>query len=219
MLRVCKRAYCLLDDSRVIDHVASIGPETIDLLSLYDPVLTRPEIYDRIAEVLVSSASGSTKPVALVTHGHPLFLVSASERILERAKTCGITTQVISGVSSFDTLLTDLQIDLGYGFQAFDATTLVIEDHPINPHLPTLIFQAANTLCITPQFGAPQPELLRPLFRKLRKHYQENQIITFVHSRTHLLQNSEICSIALSDEANLASVKLWKRPTIYIAPQ
>jgi uncharacterized protein YabN with tetrapyrrole methylase and pyrophosphatase domain len=219
ILRACKHAYCLIDDLQTLDYLRTLCPNVVDLIYLYEPATSRPATYDKIAQVLVDAAM-TDGPAALVTHGHPLFLVSASERILERAAHAGIDVQIIAGVSSFDTLISDLRIDLGYGFQAFDATTLILEDCPINTKLPCIIFQAANTMHLDPQFEAPTPAaVLAPLIEKLRKHYAGDHEISFVHSATRLLEQSEILSMKLSDDPSLETVELWKRPTIYINPE
>lgn len=218
-MRVCKHAYCLIDDLQTIDYLRTLCPNVVDLIYLYDPATSRPATYDKIAQVVIDSAR-TDGPAALVTHGHPLFLVSASERILKSAAHADIEVQIIAGVSSFDTLMSDLRIDLGYGFQAFDATTLIVEDCPINTRLPCIIFQAANTMHLDPQFEAPPPALvLAPLIEKLRKHYAGDHEISFVHSATRLLERSEIFSMKLSDGPSLKTVALWKRPTIYINPE
>ena len=218
ILSVCKQAFCLLDDTDVIEFVRALGPDTVDLLDIYDLALLRSEIYDRISGILIEAASSGRGPVALVTHGHPLFLVSASERIIHRAESAGLSVGIVSGVSSFDTLMTDLREDFGYGFQAYDATNLIAEDHPINTAVPLLIFQVANTLCFKPQASPPDIAILEPLLGKLRAHYPAGHRITFITSPTRLLDLPERKTVGLSDDDDLRKIELWKRPTIYVEP-
>jgi hypothetical protein len=97
---------------------------------------------------------------------------------------------------------------------------LIVEDCPINTRLPCIIFQAANTMHLEPQFEAPVPDVvLAPLIEKLKRHYAKDHEISFVHSATRLLEMPEILSVKLSDEPSFKAIELWKRPTIYIDPE
>src|SRR5262245_28553457 len=92
-LSSCRVVYILHDDLMVHEYVRSLGPEVIDLASLYNGALQRSTVYRQISEQLVADAKRAPG-VAFLVHGHPLFLVSATEYTLELARASGVTVEM-----------------------------------------------------------------------------------------------------------------------------
>src|SRR5471032_755910 len=110
-LKTCKRVYVLHDDTLVLEDIKQYCRETVDLFSMYkDETEKRREIYLAIAERIVNDLSDTGGPMAFLVHGHPLFLVSASEYLIHLARSKGFSARAVPAVSSFDTLLCDLEI-------------------------------------------------------------------------------------------------------------
>ena len=185
-LRAVRTLYVLHGDPAVVEWASQFCRDTRDLSSEYSGEIQRATVYQKIASVVLKRAS-SNPPVALLVHGHPLFLVSAVEMIISAARTRGLAALSLPGVSSFDTILCDLSIDLGYGVQLFDATSLIKNNWSVNPAVPLLIFQLANVCCPEVQRRPPKAGSVVPLVRFLREWYPLHHKCFIVHSGMTLL--------------------------------
>ena len=217
-LRASRVVYVLHDDTMVLDAVRELCPQVEDLATLYSPGDVRSNVYRTISEKLVAEAISGGPSIAFLVHGHPLFLVSATEYTLELARSKGLRVEMLPAVSSFDTLLCDLEIDYGYGLQLFDSSTLLAVDWQPNPQVPMLIFQLATTLCDKVVDTEPPPQVLRPLVEKLLRTYPPDHLCTVVHSSAFLLERSTKIEVALGNLAECDDIELWKRPTLYVPP-
>ena len=121
--------FVLHDDLMVHDYVRTLCPDTRDLAEFYRSRSIRADVYRAIFDMLVDEASRAPG-VAFLLHGHPLFLVSATEYTLGLARQRGLRVEMLPAVSSFDTLLCDLGIDFGYALQVF---TIIRERLVPNP--------------------------------------------------------------------------------------
>ncbi|MFF5985898.1 SAM-dependent methyltransferase [Prauserella flavalba] len=213
-LRACRRVFVLHADQGVIEAVREHCPDVEDLAPLYEGQTIRDEVYHQISHRLVEAALDSA-PVAFLVHGHPLFLVSATEYTLDLAERHNLRVSVLPAVSSFDTLLCDLRIDYGYGVQIFDTTTLLKAGWTPNPQVPLLLFQLASTLNRAVISGDPNREALRPLIELLTPLYGADHGVQVVWSSAHVLEASSITEVKLGELAT-AELELWRRPTLYV---
>ncbi|MDP9651466.1 SAM-dependent methyltransferase [Paraburkholderia caledonica] len=216
-LKASKRTYVLHDDTLVLEDVKKYCEDIVDLFSMYrDETEKRREIYLAIAEKIVSDLEKNGGPMAFLVHGHPLFLVSASEYLLHLARSKGLNARALPAVSSFDTLLCDLEIDLGYGVQIFDPTTMILNGWQPNPNVPMLLFQLATLMNFNVVMSEPSADVLRPLQDLLMKFYPADHKCIFLHSSSHILERPERVEIAISVLAEAVGAELWKRPTLYV---
>lgn len=213
----CRVVYILHDDLAVHDYVRSLGPEVVDLAPMYEAATERSAVYRAISERLVAAARAAPG-VGFMVHGHPLFLVSATEYTLELARDAKLEVAMLPGVSSFDTLLCDLQVDYGYGLQMFDTTTLLEQGWKPNPGVPMLLFQLATTNNPNVVAGDPDPRGLAPLVELLTAIYPPDHRCVLVHSSAHVLETTEHRELALSELVDAAHDQLWRRPTLYVPP-
>ena len=213
-LAACRVVYVLHPDTMVAANVKSLGPDVVDLAPLYDGKDIRQDVYKEISELLVKEARKSG-PVAFLVHGHPLFLVSASEYTIALAEQYGLTVTALPAVSSFDTLMCDLSIDYGYGVQVFDSTTMLDRGWMPNPHVPLLVFQLATTLNSRVVQDCPAGEVLKPLVEHLLPVYGPNHHVQVVHSAAFILEGREIVRTTLDRLAD-KSINLERRPTLYV---
>jgi hypothetical protein len=216
-LSSCRIAYVLHDDLMVHAYVRSLGAQVIDLAEQYTGRTERAEVYHEISRILVEEAARGPG-VAFLVHGHPLFLVSATEYTLELARERALRVEMLPGVSSFDTLLCDLQVDYGYALQMYDTTTLLEHGWAPNPRVPMLLFQLSTTLNARVVEGDPDPEVLRPIVDLLAKTYGPDHRCVLVHSGAHLLETTERRDVAIAELIEHAGGELWRRPTLYVPP-
>lgn len=214
-LEVASIVFVLHDDLRVIHTVRKHAAEVRDLATVYDHHTERPAVYREISKLLVSEAS-RRPPVAFLVHGHPLFLVSATEFTLELARDRGLRTRILPAISSFDTILCDIQRDYGYAVQVFDATTLVANAYAVNSQVPLLVFQIATVMSSHIQREPPDPNSLRPLMDHLLRYYPGDTECLILHSATQLLELRSQQSLRVCELSSSTELELWKRPTLYI---
>ena len=152
-------------------------------------------------------------------HGHPLFLVSASEYILAKAREAGLTARALPSVSSFDCIVCDLEIDIGYGVQIHDPTTMIRNGVVPDPKIPLLLFQLTTILNDNIVRDDPAPECLRPLVDYLLHVYPGEHPCTLLHVGAHILERGRQTPLTIGTLATTgADLELWKRPTLFVPP-
>lgn len=214
-LQVCRVAYVLHDDLAVHSFIRKHCADVRDLIHIYKEHSERKEVYRSIAELLIAE-SKSGPGVAFVVHGHPLFLVSATDYLLELSERHEIKIRVLPAVSSFDTILCDLGFDYGYGLQILEATTMINRRWKPNPSIPALVFQLATVMNPLVTREAPPPLVLKPLVEHLSSSYPSTHKCTIVYSATHVLEQSTLVDIPLGDLHKSNQIELWRRPTLYV---
>jgi uncharacterized protein YabN with tetrapyrrole methylase and pyrophosphatase domain len=214
-IQACRVVFVLHDDTAVHDFVRTLCGDVRDLIDLYSEHEVRADVYRAISDLLVAEAQRGSG-VAFLVHGHPLFLVSATEYTLEQARTRNLKVRMLPGVSSFDTILCDLEVDYGYGLQIFDPTTMMSCGWKPNPAVPMLIFQLATTLNGKVVRDLPAVSVLEPLRQYLCETYPEDHLCTVIYSAAHLLERPARSPIRLGDLAQNEDIELWRRPTLYV---
>ncbi len=216
-ISVCRTVFVLHDDLSIHEYLKEYCSDVRDLAPMYENQEIRSDVYHKIAELLVKEALDKPK-IAFIVHGHPLFLVSAAEYTLSLARSRGLRVSVLPAVSSFDTILCDLEIDYGYGLQMFDATTLIREQWKPNPAIPMLVFQLATTLNGNVVFSDPDSSVLKPLVNHLLETYSPEHNCIVLHSSSHIIERSTQVEVELVNLSKPNSIELWKRPTLYVPP-
>ena len=215
-LRSCQTVFVLHSDSRVIDSIGEYCNDVRSLFDLYeDRNQKRMDIYKRIADRVVEVASNNSRTAFLV-FGHPFFLVSACEYAAERGRGAGFNVRTLPAISTFDTLLTDLQHDLGYAVQIYCAQNLVRNEFVIDARVPLLLFQLTqfeNEYLIDHK---PQPPVFEPLVTYLLRYFPADHNCTMVHSAAHLLEKAKFIEFPLSHLCERDDLMLELRPTLYL---
>jgi len=98
--------------------------EVINLLDSYVDGSIRMENYNRAAE-MVLEASGNGNSVGYVTYGNPMAYDSVAQIIAKRAFESGRSARVVPGISSLDSILCDIQVDMAPAIQVFEASWLL----------------------------------------------------------------------------------------------
>ncbi|MCB9452208.1 MAG: nucleoside triphosphate pyrophosphohydrolase [Anaerolineaceae bacterium] len=108
--------------------------------SVYNTVDDFAEVYSAIVERVLAAAQAGD--VVYAVPGDPLVGESAAKQLLQKAKTAGITVEVINGVSFVEPALALLGIDALDGLQVLDGISVAAMHHPpINPDYPALLGQ------------------------------------------------------------------------------
>ncbi|KAF3997023.1 SAM-dependent methyltransferase [Glaciimonas immobilis] len=215
-LRACQTVFLLHDDKMVFEAIKEFCSDVRDLLELYqDTQKERRQIYIEVADRVVNECK-TGKTVALMVHGNPMFLVSACEYTIEFAREQGLNAKVLPAISSFDTILCDLEIDLGYGVQIFDPESMIANDWTPNPKVPLLLFQLAqfrNAFLIK---VPPKSLSLAPLSKWLCQFYPPDHQCKLLHSGAHILENGTKLNVSLKELCHHQDLDLGNRPTLYV---
>jgi uncharacterized protein YabN with tetrapyrrole methylase and pyrophosphatase domain len=214
-LKVCRTLFVLHDDRMVHDFLKQHCSDVRDLAELYPDVGFRSEVYEKIANVVVGEAANGGS-IAFLVHGHPLFLVSAAELLINLLRARNILVHLLPGVSSFDTIMCDLAIDYAYGIQIFDATTMISRGWRLNASLPALVFQIATTMNGGIQREMPAASILQPLVEHIAQSHQLHQRCAVIHSASFVLDVNEILWMPVGELTLRTDLELWRRPTLYI---
>lgn len=215
----CRKLFALHTDRSVLLELARQGAEVIDLFELYersDDSRLRADIYSEISDVVIQEAKANGGIVGLAVHGNPMFLVSAVENIIRDARRHELKVNVIPGISSFDTIQCDLGLDLGYGVQVLDSTTLVELQLRLEPRLPSLIFQLSTFRNAKVVKGLIQNSVLAPLTAYLQKFYPTRHSCFVVISSTSVYEGAKIIPASLDQIATSSDFSLEERPTLYL---
>ncbi len=97
--------------------------EVINLLDFYVDGSIRMENYNRAAD-MVLEAKGDGRPVGYVTYGNPMFYDSVAQLIARKAA-AGRSVRVLPGISSLDSIVCDIQVDMAPGIQIYEASWLM----------------------------------------------------------------------------------------------
>lgn len=141
MLQEMEQVFHGEEDAEVSRYIASIGCEEVSVRHLYAEGKPREQAYQEICDTIVEAAQGGKK-TAYLTPGNPAFLNSVVFRLRDATARLGIPFFIYSGVSSIDTLITDLFIPVeATGLQCFEATHFVRMRPRIDKRVPLLLFQ------------------------------------------------------------------------------
>lgn len=172
---------------RSLDHLYKQGSNDIETYAaLLDEVLK------------AGTRRGS---VALLLPGHPAFGVTIASWLRELAAAGSIQLAVFDGISSFDTMLTDLGVDpLTNGTVVIDANRLIVCKTMLNPRLDHFVYHICSVSESTLQFRSPgSTSHLDTLARTLAPMYPKGHTALIISSkpngRTSIVR-TEVAKIA-----------------------
>ncbi|WP_328786187.1 MULTISPECIES: SAM-dependent methyltransferase [unclassified Streptomyces] len=121
------------------------GRQIIDISHLYQLNEVDMDNYDAILRALLDLAR-EHRSVAYLVPGTPHLGVSNTSTLVQIARdTDGLEVEVIPGVSSFDTIATDLDVDyLSRGTTVIDSNRLLMYRVKLDPTLGVLIYHPAS---------------------------------------------------------------------------
>jgi siroheme synthase len=173
--------------------------------------------YNQIAATVIEAALDHP-PVSFAIAGHPLVFVYPTKQILAVAEHLGCRVKVIPGISSFDCMLVDLQLDPGtHGVQMYEATALLLQQRPLQPDVPCFLWQvgAVETRLFTR--ARSLPARFARLQAHLLKYYSPNHRATIIYSSSHPLAKSAVLNFRI-DEMHKHAAVIHPGATLYIPP-
>jgi uncharacterized protein YabN with tetrapyrrole methylase and pyrophosphatase domain len=217
VVRRCRLTFVIESGYGLPEYLGGLSRNVTELGSLYEPGRDRLHTYHRMAAAVVAAAV-EEPPVCLATYGHPWIYCYPTTLISRAAPLLGLHVEVFPGVSSFDTLLVDLGIDIAVtGVQMYEATDVLLRRRPIQPDVACVIWQP--TVVGDPTYH-PQPytaEQYEPLQNYLLGFYPAEHEAVLVTTKTFPLTRSVVQRLPLGELA----AELEAAPpvaTLYIPP-
>lgn len=141
LLRQMEHVFHGETDPRVGEYIASAGCAETNFRHLYEEGKPREQAYQDICDLIVEAARAGTK-CAYLTPGNPVFLNTVVFKLRAATARHAIPFFVYPGVSSIDTLVTDLFVPVeSTGLQCYEATHFVRTRPAIDRRVPLLLFQ------------------------------------------------------------------------------
>lgn len=214
-LEASRVVFALHDHEGVIADLRRYCPDVRDLAPVYRGKSTRREAYAEIADMVVAEAAAGPT-VALIVHGHPLLLVSATAMVFDSARESGMMVCALPAVSFLDTLLCDLEYEHGYALQVLEASTMLERSILPSPAMSLFVTQVATVLDYRVARGAPLAATLEPLVTHLTRVYPADHPCEMLLSSTDLLEGPSKVPVTLADLTSRDDLGLARRPTLYV---
>jgi hypothetical protein len=199
-------------------YLSGLKRTLVNLESIYRDGELDLIVYERIADIIVEGAL-KHKRVAYIVPGHPLMYVSPTIIILEKAKRLRIATSVLPGISSLDTMVLQLSMDIAdHGVQAFECNRFIYFGIEPDPRVPLFLFQPGGIGSgVLTREQHNRPRRFQELLRALRKTYPANHRCCLLTSQHQFGQPARAQWFALRLLCSKAA-QIDYRVTLYIPP-
>jgi precorrin-4 methylase len=210
-LKRCQVVYTLLGPDGDLAPIEAFGPRVESLAHVYQGGRLRREIYHDVVSAVLDGAARE-RPVAYLAMGNPLIFDDISRWIAERGRERGLSVRVLPGISSIDTLLVDLEHEIGTsGLQIYGASWFVIYRIEPRVDVPCLLLQpAAFGTSYATLHHDPNPETFAPLRDHLLRFYPPEHELVLVRSaaawhdqeQVHRFPLGDLCSVGREEVRN-----------------
>ena len=177
----------------------------------------RVSAYEHMAARVIDAAI-EHPPVTFAIHGHPLIAAHPPFLVLELAKALNLRVQVLPGISALDAIFADLRVDpVVHGVQMYEATDLLLRRRPLQPELPTIIWQIGPLETALHTDRVSRPERFARFIGHLRQYYPPGHEVVAIYCSPHPLLPPEILRFAMEDMGQYAA-DIHAGFTLYVPP-
>lgn len=157
-----------------------------DLTPLYVEGARDYDNYNRVAAKVVAEARVGGD-VVLLLPGHPRVGVSTVKILEKKAVAAGFRVKTLVGVSSFDTMINDLEVDpLEEGSVILDANRLLVNQYVLEPRVNTFIYHVCSVGTSATNRNDPlRGNRLDLLKEVLLRHYPADHECVLIGSPAH----------------------------------
>ena len=129
---------------------------------------------------------------------------SVAQNLIRHAQQTSVAFKVIPGISSVDTLLCDLGMDMAPGIQVYEASWLVGAQIRLTVSIPAILLQIGTFGSLRAHYRSPRPkESLADLVSYLASSYPLSHKVFLVQSSNRDKQSARILKVSLDDLCNL----------------
>lgn len=187
------------------------------LYASYQPGAIRLEAYHAMAARTLEAALAHP-PVAFAMQGHPLVGAYAPVLIRDLAGLLGLEVRVLPGISALACLLDVLELDpLLEGLHLHEATDLLLRRRPLQPDVPTLIWQVGALETRLHTLRPSRPARFARFLAHLLGFYPPTHPVVAVCAAPHPLMDDQVLRFALADLPAQAEA-LHPGFTLYLPP-
>ena len=153
-----------------------------NLMEMYVEGALRTDNYDSVSR-RIFDALESHRTIAYVTYGNPVVYDSVTHRLIRLATDAGVSARIVPSVSSIDTLLCDLQVEMAPGLQIYEASWIVAAEVTLNVSAAVILVQVGTFGSLRAHYRQrPTARSLEPLSEYLRVFYPPSHPVSLVCS-------------------------------------
>jgi uncharacterized protein YabN with tetrapyrrole methylase and pyrophosphatase domain len=146
----------------------------------------RESNYEIVANKIIESIEKYGTPICYLTQGNPFNFDKVSSLLIQIAQKKNYSFEVISGVSSIDTIMTDLRKDVAPGLQIFEASCFVGQEIRPDIRFSCLLLQISS---FGTNFSTKNRMFDKNNLWKLREYlssfYPKSHEVSLVRSKTN----------------------------------
>jgi precorrin-2 methylase len=212
----CDRIYTIVQEPPAVWLPTSAQRKPIiNLMSLYVEGALRSDNYARVAKTILDGLNEASV-VGYVTYGNPFAYDSVAQTLARAAEGAPWRLEVIAGISSIDTILCDLRLDLAPGIQVYEASWLVGSKTPLNPGTAVILVQLGHFGTVRAHYRQRRrAESLAELVSYLFTFYPESHTVMLVQSSGGA-RPASVAKVRLSELCRVGE-KDWAE-SVYIPP-
>jgi len=213
----CERIYTIVQEPPHVWLPPLREPDSsvVNLMSLYVEGALRSDNYSRVTKTIIEGLK-EVATVGYVTYGNPLSYDSVAQALAREAETAPWRLEVIAGISSIDTILCDLRLDMAPGVQVYEASWLVASRTTLNAAAAVILLQLGHFGTARARYRQRRrPESLADLVSYLRGFYPESHTVTLVQSSSDA-RPAAMTRVQLGELTNLREDQ-WAE-SVYIPP-
>lgn len=142
--------------------------------------------YSRIVDLIIRKCKEFGE-VSILIPGHPFVGVTWIKDLIYMRNDGQINLDIRDGISSFDTILTDMEIDpLDHGTMVLDANRLLLFQLRLDPRMNLMIYHICSVGNAHTDFeNTVKYNQLSMLQTYLEKYYSANHPVVIIGSKTH----------------------------------
>jgi uncharacterized protein YabN with tetrapyrrole methylase and pyrophosphatase domain len=215
-LRRAQCVYYLHPDRLARRYLRTLCSNVVNLFHHYGEGKEAREICADIAEEVIAAAK-LHPPVAVAMPGHPRLINGPTQTILDQAPRRGLRVKILPGISSFDSLIVDLNFDPAIGLQAYTATRLLLDKIRLRPDIPCLIWFPGMFWSNRYMMLQSPPSRWRPLRDYLLRFYPREHKVILARSAVKAREKPRLRRIPLA-KLDSAYRELAGIGTLYLPP-
>jgi precorrin-2 methylase len=205
----CQRIYSIVQEPPALWLPRGHNDLTpiVNVMSLYEEGALRSDNYARVASTILEGLR-QVSAIAYVTYGNPLSYDSVAQTLVREAGRFDADVQVVPGISSIDSILCDLRVDMAPGIQIYEASWLVTSETQLNPSVAAILLQLGHFGSLRAHYRQRRRESLADLSSYLCRFYPELHTMYLVQSsngsRAATISPVAITQLCTVDEADWA---------------
>jgi hypothetical protein len=176
----------------------------INALDLYAEGAPRAKNYEQVARTIHRSLQSGGN-VGYVTYGNPMAFDSVAQHLIRLAGEDNTPFEIIPGISSVDTILCDLNVDMAPGIQIVEASWLVAYKVQLHLNLPVLLLQIGAYGSTQTHYKSPQSaRVLSGLSDYLSAFYPATHRGVLVRSAGEPRERVTVLDLSLNELSDLS---------------